>query len=158
MSSDELVNDAVLVTFFEGADPAIERVVDGLAECAGYARLVDLVRDLQAASDFAHVGDLLAAIQEGAPILPSALVSDMAWEKLLNEFWALLARENRFTEEELHRVFGCVGANRARFIHHLQWLAADPACHRVLQSRSKNPPRPIPGVEVLRYAPPERPP
>lgn len=135
-ASDELLNDAVVNSFFDGCGELCEHVMDGLADCAGYARLVDMIRDLQTASGFAHFKDLLRALDEGqaAVVLPSALVSEAAWNKLLEEFWRMLydVRHERhnLTEQELHAVFESIRKNRKRFIQHLQWLCG-PMCRQL---------------------------
>lgn len=132
-ASDEQVADSEVLAFFEGC-PMVEEVMDGLAECAGYARLVDMVRDLQIASGFVHVSDLLRALDEAqaAVILPSAKVSQVAWNKLVTEFWSLLLDErherHNLTEQELKHIFDSIESNRMRFIAHLQWLTSDPQC------------------------------
>jgi hypothetical protein len=131
--SDEQLADSVLVAFFEGC-PIVEEVMDGLAECAGYGRLVDMVRDLQTASGFVHVRDMLRALDEAeaALILPSALVSRVAWQKLVTEFWNLLLDERHerhdLSVEQLRHIFDSIESNREGFISHLQWLTSDPQC------------------------------
>lgn len=143
MSSDDLVNDAVLVSFFQGCSDQLEQVMDGLAECAGYGRLVDLVRDLQTASGFAHVSDMLVALDDAdaSLILPSALVSDASWKKLREGFWKMLldSRHERhdLSEEELWLIFEAINSSRQRFIRHLQWLVSDPECKRLVAARRK---------------------
>lgn len=145
-ASDEQLNDSVLVAFFEGC-PLVEEVMDGLAECAGYGRLVDMVRDLQTASGFVHVRDLLRALDEAqaALILPSALVSEAAWNKLVTEFWSFLLDERHerhdLSEDELRRIFDSIQSNRTRFIAHLQWLTSDPQCLGLARQPSGRPPQ-----------------
>jgi hypothetical protein len=136
---DSQLEDSVLHAFFEGC-PQIEEVCDGLAECAGYGKLLDMVVDLQRASGFAHVKDLLKTLDEAeaALILPSALVSDTAWNKLVSGFWTMLLSEQRhnLSEEELLQVFNSIQKNRERFIAHLQWLTSDPQCLRLARQEA----------------------
>jgi hypothetical protein len=127
------------LAFFEGY-PLIEQVMDGLAECAGYAHLEEMVRDLQTASGFVHVRDMLKELEvsQAYLILPSAQVSDAAWNKLLDGFWKLLIDERHerhdLTEEQLYSIFESIQKNRLRFIAHLQWLTSDPECRKLALS------------------------
>lgn len=133
-SGDEYVDDAVLVSFFQGYDPKCEMVMDGLAECAGYARLVDMIRDFQIASGFQSFKDLIEILDKSQAwlIIPAAQKNDLAWEQIVSQFWSMLMdkRNNRhnLSESELLLIFQSVQKNRMRFLQCLYWLATAMQC------------------------------